>query len=245
VVLPRRRSLEDLPATRYWTSVWRADLVAWDPATDAVRTVASLPDALGDLDAHFEALAPGFPPFPLWVRLWTVCGDELRLHDFRRNRVLAFAADGTALAPIPLPPPPFTGVTPRQFVRAAFDLVVAERAGAVRDGMSAMTPADSARLIEAATSRVDASPAQLAGVLPSYVDLRCDDAGALWLRPLDLERGGLDGGPFWIRVAPDGATRTVRFPDRFDPYRFTDGRVWGVFRDAMDVPSVAWIELED
>ncbi len=244
VVLPRRRTRDDLPATRYWTTIWDAELVALDPATAAVRTLVSLPDALGDLDAHFDALSPGFPPFPLWVRLWTVCGDEVRLHDFRRNRVRVFSADGTERDPIPLPPPPLGEVTPRQFVRVAFDLIAAEQAGAVREGMGAMSPADSARLIEAAASRIDAGPDRLGGVLPGYVDLRCDDAGAVWLRPLDVERGGLHGGPMWIRVTADGRARTVRFPDRFDPYRFTGDRAWGVLRNELDVAAIAWISLD-
>jgi hypothetical protein len=35
--------------------------------------------------------------------------------------------------------------------------------------------------------------------------------------------------------------REVRFPERFDPHRFTEGRVWGVLRDELDVASVAWL----
>lgn len=31
-------------------------------------------------------------------------------------------------------------------------------------------------------------------------------------------------------------------PERFDPYRFTGDRIWGVLRDELDVASVAWIE---
>ena len=54
--------------------------------------------------------------------------------------------------------------------------------------------------------------------------------------------GGMRGGPAWLRIAPDGETREVRFPERFDPYRFTSGRIWGVLRDELDVASVAWVE---
>ncbi len=63
------------------------------------------------------------------------------------------------------------------------------------------------------------------------------------MRPLDLETGGLGGGPIWLQIFRDGSVRNVRFPDRFDPYRFTTERVWGVQRDRLDVRSVAWISV--
>ena len=33
----------------------------------------------------------------------------------------------------------------------------------------------------------------------------------------------------------------VHFPDRFDPYRFTPERIWGVQRGELDVATVAWV----
>lgn len=242
VILPRREGTGEISATSYWTTIWNADLVALDPGTDSVRTVVSLRRAMGDLTSHFEAVSGGFPPFPLWYRLWAACsGEEVRLYDFVRDEMRRFTADGEELDPVPVPPP-FTEVTPRQFARVAFDIAAAERAGAVTPGVGEVSAADSARLLDGMVERIEGTPEQLAGVLPKYVDFRCADDGTMWLRPLDLERGGLEGGPAWLRIAPDGAAREVRFPERFDPYRFTSGRVWGVLRDELDVASVAWVE---
>lgn len=242
IILPRRRALDEMPATRFWTTFWNADLVALDAATGQVRTVVPLADVMDDLDAHFTAASAGFPPFPFWYRLWAVCGGEIRLHDFVRNQLRGFAPDGTELAPVELPPPPFTRATPRQFVRAVFDLVAAERAGAARPGVGNMSPADSARLIQGAVDRLEGTPEQHAAVLPQYVDFRCDENGTMWLRPMDLEAGGMAGSATWLRIERDGTVGEVTFPDRFDPYRFADGRVWGVIRDEVDVAAVGWVE---
>lgn len=65
----------------------------------------------------------------------------------------------------------------------------------------------------------------------------------MWLRPLALETGGMRGGPAWVRVDRDDGAREVRFPERFDPFRFADGRVWGVVRDELDMPKVGWIAV--
>lgn len=197
---------------------------------------------MGDLEARFEELSSGTPPFPLWTRLWAVCADrEIRLYDFVRDELRGFTAEGVEVDPVAVPVP-FTEVTPRQFARAAFDLAAVELAGAVRPGFADMSAADSARIVEGVVARLEGAPGELAGQLPKYVDFRCADDGAMWLRPLDLERGGLWGGPVWLRIGPDGGTREVRFPERFDPYRFTGGRVWGILRDELDIPSVAWVE---
>jgi hypothetical protein len=61
--------------------------------------------------------------------------------------------------------------------------------------------------------------------------------------PYDIERGPLEGGVVWLRIASDGSTNEFRLPDGFDPYRFTSKRIWGVQRNEMDVASVAWIAL--
>lgn len=118
-----------------------------------------------------------------------------------------------------------------------------------------MSAQDSARLIQGAVARLEGTPEQNAAVLPQYVDLRCDDAGAVWLRPLDLAAGGMAGSDTWLRIGtarasygdsdavPDDGVREVTFPARFDPFVFTDVRAWGVFRDELDVAAVAWVEV--
>ncbi len=87
------------------------------------------------------------------------------------------------------------------------------------------------------------APDQLAAYLPRYVDFRCTGDGTFWIQPFDASRIGLRGGPAWLRISPDGATDEIHLPDRFDPYRFTPERVWGIQRDQFDVASVAWIAV--
>ena len=58
-----------------------------------------------------------------------------------------------------------------------------------------------------------------------------------------LDIGGLQGGPSWLRITPDGDVREILLPTRFAPYRFTSDRIWGVQRDELDVASVAWLDL--
>jgi len=63
------------------------------------------------------------------------------------------------------------------------------------------------------------------------------------LQPFAIEHGVLEGGPVWLRIARNGAAQEVRLPDRFDPYRFTGERIWGVQRDPFDIASIAWIPV--
>jgi hypothetical protein len=242
VLVPRRSGTGEVEASSFWTTIWNADIVAFNPETGSVRTVLSLSEAMGDLTSHFAGLSSGFPPFPLWYRLWAVCSnDVIRLYDFVRDELRGFTAEGIELDPVPVPPP-FTEATRRQFARAVFDLAVFERASAVTPAMTEMSAADSTQILNGVVERLEATPQQLGGLLPKYVDFRCADDGTMWLRPLDLERGGMQGGPAWLRIAADGETQEVRFPERFDPYRFTSERIWGVLRNELDVASVAWVE---
>ncbi|WP_419933914.1 hypothetical protein [Candidatus Palauibacter sp.] len=153
----------------------------------------------------------------------------------------SLGAHGRAgVPPIDLPPVPFTEVSPRQFAAAVFALRQAELTG---DVASRLTAEDSLRLLDQMAQRVQGEPHELASYLPWYVDFRCSEDGTMWLNPLDLDAGGLSGGAWWLRIAADGTTQGVRLPDRFDAYRFSDSRVWGVYRDEFDRPSVASISL--
>lgn len=224
----------------FWNAIWGADLVAVEPSGSGVRTVVSLADALGDPSDYLEQ-TNGFPPVPLWFRLWTVCPDgAIRVHDRMRNVVRGFSLDGAELEAIALPPPPFDEVTDEEFARAAFGLAAAEATGGVGGRLS---PEDSTEVMRGLVQAVQGTPERLARFLPRYVDMRCSEDGALWLQPLELSRSDLKGGRSWIRVAPDGAARTVLLPPRFDAYRFFRGRILGIQRGEFDVASVAWVEL--
>ena len=90
---------------------------------------------------------------------------------------------------------------------------------------------------------VSGSPRELATYLPHYVDFRCSEDGTMWLHPFDPDAGGLNGGPRWLRISSGGVARDVHLPDRFDALRFSESRIWGVYRDELDVPSVASVPL--
>jgi hypothetical protein len=238
IVLARTSGSMDQGLHAFRMAVLAADLLALDPATDSVRTVVALGDVLRSPAEGFDPVAGGIP---LWYRLWVVCGDDdIRVYDRVGNQIRSFAADGAERAPTSLPPVPFTEVSERQFARALFPLLQAEATGAVG---RELTPEDSVRLLNDMVQRVEGEPEQLAAYLPRYVDLRCGADGDIWMQPFDLERGGLAGSSTWLRIAPDGTTREVRMPDRFDAFRFTVDRIWGVQRDELDRASVAWIEL--
>lgn len=240
VILPRRSSAGETDVFGYWLSLWTADLVALNAETDSVRDVIAFGTILGDPTAHFE-LIDGFPPFPLWYRLWAVCDGVIRVYDRLRNEVRAFTRDGVELDAIALSSPRVTEVTPREFARATVAIAIVETMGQV--GNTAVTAADSAGTIDRIIPRLTATPQQLANLLPRYVDLRCDEDGTLWLQPFDIEIGGLRGGPRWLRITLDGETTEVSLPSRFDPYRFTSEKIWGVQRDELDVASLAWIAV--
>lgn len=224
----------------FWNAIWGADLVAVDERGGHPRTILSLSAVLGDPTAYLEQ-TNGFPPVPLWFRLWTTCPDgTVRVHDRMQNTIRAFSGAGTELASTSLPEPAFDEVTDRQFARAVFALSAAEVAGRVGGRLS---PEDSTRVMNQMMQSVEGTPERLARFLPRYVDLRCAEDGALWVQPIDLERSNLEGGRHWIRIGPDGATRDVLFPDRFQPYRFDAEAALGVLKDDLDVATVARVDF--
>lgn len=227
-------NLED-GVSSYHMALMKAHLAAFDPRSGAVREIVTLGDVLDDPSEGFEATAGGFP---LWYRLWAACGDQLRAYDRVRNQLRGFTGTGEEVTPIDLPPVPFTEVSGEEFARAVFPLRQAEVTGGVGPRLS---PEDSVRLVRQMAQELKGSGSELAAYLPRYVDFRCSDRGDMWLQPLDLDAGGLQGGARWIRITPDGVARDVRLPDRFDAFRFQGGRIWGIQRDEFDVASVAWI----
>lgn len=237
VVLPRTTLGGDGSFPGMWRSMWGGDLVAVDSVGSSARTVVSLREVLGDpgVDADYGM---ELPPMPMWFRLWTVCGGEIRVVDRLRNQVRRFDGGGVEMPADTLPEPPFTEVSDDEFARAMLEVAAFEAAGAIELEPPAV---DTATLLPAIYPRIRGDGAELAEVLPRYTALHCGDDGALWIRRFDRDSGGLRGGPTWLRIDPSGALREVRFPERFDPYEFTGDRIWGIRRDALDVPSVAWV----
>lgn len=237
IVLPRLPADREEGVLGMVRSILKVDLVAFRPEGGEVETLVSLREALDDPFVGFEPVAGGFP---LWRRLWAVCGDDVAVFDRQANRVRRFDASGTEVGSVMLPPAEPTSVTPRQFARAVFRLRQAEATGEVG---GRLTAADSVRMLDEMVREVSGTGPQLAAYLPRYVDFRCTESGSIWMRPIDLDAGGLAGGRDWLKIGPDGTRRTLRMPDRFDPLRFTESRVWGVQRDAFDVVSIAWLPL--
>lgn len=238
IVVPRARPPGDGGMLALRLSLLGADLVAVDPETAGTRTLVTLGDVLDDPSGDFVPSEGGFPQ---WYRLWAPCGENLvRVYDRVRNQLRGFDGSGSEVAPVDLPPVPFTEVSPRQFAGAVFELRQAELTGDVRGRLG---DADRQRLLNQMAQGVSGSPRELATYLPHYVDFRCSEDGTMWLHPFDPDAGGLNGGPRWLRISPDGVARDVYLPDRFDALRFSDSRIWGVYRDELDVPSVASIPL--
>ena len=238
LVVPRTNGSMRDGVLQFRFAILEADLIAVDPEAGEVRDILALGEVLDDPSGDF---IPSEGGFPMWYRLWAPCGENLvRVYDRVRNQLRGFDGSGTEVSPIDLPPVPFTEVSRRQFGEAVFGLRQAEMTGDVRTRLSAE---DSVRVMDQLVQMIQGEPHELASYLPRYVDFRCSDDGTMWMHPFGLDSGGLSGGPLWLRIAPDGAIQEVRLPDRFDAFRFSSSRIWGVYRDENDIPSVASIPL--
>ena len=238
LIVPRTNGSMRDGVLQFRFAILEADLIAVDPEAGEVRDILALGEVLDDPSGDF---IPSEGGFPMWYRLWAPCGENLvRVHDRVRNQLRGFDGSGTEVSPIALPPVPFTEVSRRQFGEAVFGLRQAEMTGDVRTRLSAE---DSVRVMDQLVQMIQGEPHELASYLPRYVDFRCSDDGTMWMHPFGLDSGGLSGGPLWLRIAPDGAIQEVRLPDRFDAFRFSSSRIWGVYRDENDIPSVASIPL--
>lgn len=237
VIIPWTTTTMEAGIVDFRMAILRPEFSALDPSTGSVRSLLALDEVLEDPSADFVATDGGFP---LWYRLWAVCGEHVRVYDRVRNQLRGFTGSGEEVDPIRLPPVRLAEVTPLEFARAVFPLRQAEVTGEVG---ARVTAEDSVRLLNQMARGVTGEPHELAAYLPRYVDFRCASDGVAWLQPIDLGIGAMKGGPLWLRITPEGAVREVRFPERFDPLRFTPERTWGVQRNQLDVASVAWIDL--
>ena len=71
--------------------------------------------------------------------------------------------------------------------------------------------------------------------LPAFSALLVDDNNQLWAREFDLDAAAEQR---WIVFGAEGASGTVRVPARFTLSAVHGGRVWGVFRDELDIESI-------
>lgn len=237
-IVPRTSETMEAGVLSYRFSLLRPDLVAVDPEAGGARTLLAFSEVLDDPSGDFISSEGGFP---MWYRLWASCGENvIRVYDRMTNQLRGFDGSGLEVRPVDLPPVPFTEVSARQFAKAVFPIRQAELTG---DVWSRLSEEDSLRVLDRMAQSVRGQPHELASYLPRYVDFRCSEDGTMWMNPIDLDAGGLKGALVWLRIAPDGAIREVHLPARFDALRFSDSRVWGVYRDEFDIPAVASIAL--
>ncbi len=77
--------------------------------------------------------------------------------------------------------------------------------------------------------------------LPAFSALFLDDNDQLWAREFNLDAAAEQ---HWIVFGAAGALGTVRVPARFTVSAVHGGRVWGVYRDELDIESIRVYALE-
>jgi len=210
---------------------WKTNLVAVDPADPKPRVVFSTVERLGDPATRWSPLAI-LMPHPLW----DICvDDKIVAYDPLRNEIRRFHDGGDDGKPIPLPAERSVEVTPDRVFDIAYRDAIARFPSDNRP--------DSAEIRRQFDEQIQAMGAMFGSTFPEYADLRCAANGELWIQRFDIGTGPFGKGPVWLRIAPNGSTRAIRLPDGFTAHEFTRDRVWGVLRDALDVASIAWIDL--
>lgn len=211
---------------------WNADIVRVRPdsPTAAVEVHTPVTDLLGDPASRYAG-ARKFLPFPLW----TVCADgTVILYDPLENELRRVAGNGSAPAPVTLPPERRLEFTFNRFFGMFYRRI--------QQDFPAGDLPDSADLRRRFAAEFDEFESQSASVFPEYADLRCTRDGTLWLQPFDVASGGFGGrGPDWYRISADGSRALVTLPEEFRPFRFEADRVWGTVLNSLGVASVAWI----
>lgn len=241
IIVPRTTLSGDGSFPSMWRAMWGADLVSLDPRRGGrARTVVPLSTTLGDteIETRFDM---DIPPFPIWFRLWATCRDrEIVVYDRLRKQLRRFSPTGREGPARDLPATSLETISNDEFAHAMLEVAAFEAAGSI--GLEPPR-VDTAALLPTIFPRIRGDGRALAEVLPHFTAIHCDDEGAVWLRRFAPREGGLRGARSWLRIPDEGAWEEVVFPERFDPFRFRGGRAWGVLRDALDVASIAWIDL--
>lgn len=210
---------------------YEADLIAIarTPTGNAasLTRLLTLRDIVGDPMDRYGGAAV-FLPIPLW----SFCPDRtLAVYDPLENVVQRVESNGIERARHALPPERRVALTDDRMFRMIYRLMLQE--------MPAGGRPDSVEFRRQLEAEMRAFSSEFASVFPEYNALACGSGSTVWLQFYDV-----DAEPtLWLRIEPDGTTRRVRFPERFTPYRFTGGRIWGVLRDEFDVATLAWTEV--
>jgi hypothetical protein len=210
--------------------LWNADVVLLNASDATETTQLSTWQLLGDPSTKYgEGYYLG--PYPLIDR----CPDAaLLLYDPLLN-VVHRIQQGRVAASMALPP--------ERRLEVTADRVFAILWMQMREDWSTAELPDSASMLRDVRGQFSEARHDVSGVFIEYAALHCAEGGVAWIQPFDEVNGYMGKGSRWLRVARDGSMREAHLPDRFRPYRFVDGRIWGVFRDELGVPSIAWIAL--
>lgn len=212
---------------------WHADIVrvSADSSPPSLELYTPVADLLDDPGSRFPG-ATRILPYPLWA----VCGDgTVALYDPLENELRGITANGPDVRPVALPE--------ERRVELTFDRLFGMAARDYRDKATGQMP-DSAVLARQFEQMYSQWEGESANVFPEYADLRCNQAGTLWLQPFDVDTGPLGRGPNWHRFSRDGSRVLVTFPEEFTPLRFDADRIWGTLRDSVGVTSAAWIGVD-
>lgn len=218
------------PSVAWIFSLWSTDIVHLG-RDGSVETVVRTADVVGDPSTRFPG-ATRFLPYPLWA----ACPDRsLAVYDPNRNAVVRLSAEGDSIGVHQLPPERRIPITQERIFTTIHP-------GILRNRLFADPPEP--HVIRQMIER-DYEPRadEFSEVFPEYAEFDCTDADTLWIQRFDTTAGQMGRGPLWLRISGSGAVGEVRFPERFRPMRFTDGRIWGIHRGEFDVDYVAWVEV--
>jgi hypothetical protein len=214
--------------------LWDADilLVRADGAEVSVDLHTPIADFLGDPASRYPA-ATILLPYPLW----TACADgTVALYDPLANTLRRFTEEREELGALALPDERQLQMTADLVFDMFYRQIEEDVPSGQIPGKEEMRRLTEEQNIEFVNSSAD--------FFPEYADLRCSPDGTLWLRPFDVTTGRLGQGSDWLRVSADGSHTLIALPEAFRTFRIERDRIWGSFRDALGVESIAWVGLD-